>query len=220
MTKKNVIAIDGPVAAGKSIIGQYVATRLGFRYFDTGVIYRSVAWIVHRQNIDELDKLQIELVAAQMSLDLDTSNTNAVIVNGVIVSDELKTQEVTRLSSIVAALPGVRNSMTSLQRNIIDREDVVMVGRDIGSIIAPDAVLKIYLTASVESRARRRFGDLSDQGLDISFSQVLQETISRDERDSSRTDSPLVIPHDAISIDNSEMTIEETVDVILEHYRI
>ena len=220
MTKKNVIAIDGPVAAGKSIIGQYVATRLGFRYFDTGVIYRSVAWIVHRQNIDELDKLQIELVAAQMSLDLDTSNINAVIVNGVIVSDELKTQEVTRLSSIVAALPGVRNSMTSLQRNIIDREDVVMVGRDIGSIIAPDAVLKIYLTASVESRARRRFGDLSDQGLDISFSQVLQETISRDERDSSRTDSPLVIPHDAISIDNSEMTIEETVDVILEHYRI
>jgi len=220
LTKKNVIAIDGPVAAGKSIIGQYVATRLGFRYFDTGVIYRSVAWIVHRQNIDELDKLQIELVAAQMSLDLDTSNTNAVIVNGVIVSDELKTQEVTRLSSIVAALPGVRNSMTSLQRNIIDREDVVMVGRDIGSIIAPDAVLKIYLTASVESRARRRFGDLSDQGLDISFSQVLQETISRDERDSSRTDSPLVIPHDAISIDNSEMTIEETVDVILEHYRI
>ncbi|MBO55881.1 MAG: cytidylate kinase [Dehalococcoidia bacterium] len=220
MTKKNVIAIDGPVAAGKSIIGQYVATRLGFRYFDTGVIYRSVAWIVHRQNIDESDKLQIELVAAQMSLDLDTSNTNAVIVNGVIVSDELKTQEVTRLSSIVAALPGVRNSMTSLQRNIIDREDVVMVGRDIGSIIAPDAVLKIYLTASVESRARRRFGDLSDQGLDISFSQVLQETISRDERDSSRTDSPLVIPHDAISIDNSEMTIEETVDVILEHYRI
>ena len=178
MTKKNVIAIDGPVAAGKSIIGQYVATRLGFRYFDTGVIYRSVAWIVHRQNIDELDKLQIELVAAQMSLDLDTSNINAVIVNGVIVSDELKTQEVTRLSSIVAALPGVRNSMTSLQRNIIDREDVVMVGRDIGSIIAPDAVLKIYLTASVESRARRRFGDLSDQGLDISFSQVLQETIS------------------------------------------
>ncbi len=220
MTKKNVIAIDGPVAAGKSIIGQYVATRLGFRYFDTGVIYRSVAWIVHSQNIDESDKLQIELVAAQMSLDLDTSNTNAVIVNGVIVSDELKTQEVTRLSSIVAALPGVRNSMTSLQRNIIDREDVVMVGRDIGSIIAPDAVLKIYLTASVESRARRRFGDLSDQGLDISFSQVLQETISRDERDSSRTDSPLVIPHDAISIDNSEMTIEETVDVILEHYRI
>jgi len=220
LIKKNVIAIDGPVAAGKSIIGQYVATRLGFRYFDTGVIYRSVAWIVHRQNIDESDKLQIELVAAQMSLDLDTSNTNAVIVNGVIVSDELKTQEVTRLSSIVAALPGVRNSMTSLQRNIIDREDVVMVGRDIGSIIAPDAVLKIYLTASVESRARRRFGDLSDQGLDISFSQVLQETISRDERDSSRTDSPLVIPHDAISIDNSEMTIEETVDVILEHYRI
>ena len=220
MINKNVIAIDGPVAAGKSIIGQRVATRLGFRYFDTGVIYRSVAWVVHSSKIDELNELQIELVASQMRLDLDTENTNVVIVNGVRVSDELKSQEVTRLSSIVAALSGVRNSMVSLQRGIIDQGDVVMVGRDIGTVIAPDAELKIYLTASVESRATRRFNDLISQGSQTSFDQVLDETISRDERDSSRSDSPLAIATDAIEIDNSEMTIEQTVNAILEHYQI
>ena len=220
MINKNVIAIDGPVAAGKSIIGQRVADRLGFRYFDTGVIYRSVAWVVHSSKIDELNELQIELVASRMRLDLDTENTNAVVVNGVSISDELKTQEVTRLSSIVAALPGVRSAMVSLQRDIIQRGKVVMVGRDIGTVIAPNAELKIYLTASVESRAQRRVGDLRSEGLAVSFAQVLHETISRDERDASRLDSPLVIASDAISIDNSEMTIEETVDVILEHYRI
>ena len=135
MINKNVIAIDGPVAAGKSIIGQRVATRLGFRYFDTGVIYRSVAWVVRSRRIDELNESQIELVASQMRLDLDTANTNVVIVNGVRVSDELKSQEVTRLSSIVAAFSGVRNSMVSLQRGIIDHGDVVMVGRDIGTCL-------------------------------------------------------------------------------------
>ena len=155
-----------------------------------------------------------------MRLDLDTENTNVVIVNGVRVSDELKSQEVTRLSSIVAALSGVRNSMVSLQRGIIDHGDVVMVGRDIGTVIAPDAELKIYLTASVESRATRRFNDLISQGSQTSFDQVLDETISRDERDSSRSDSPLVIATDAIEIDNSEMTIEQTVNAILEHYQI
>jgi len=220
LINKNVIAIDGPVAAGKSIIGQRVATRLGFRYFDTGVIYRSVAWVVHSSKIDELNELQIELVASQMRLDLDAENTNVVIVNGIRVSDELKTQEVTRLSSIVAALSGVRNSMISLQRGIIDQGDVVMVGRDIGTVIAPDAELKIYLTASVESRATRRFNDLISQGAHTSFDQVLDETISRDERDSSRSDSPLVSATDAIEIDNSEMTIEQTVNAILEHYQI
>ena len=220
MINKNVIAIDGPVAAGKSIIGQRVATRLGFRYFDTGVIYRSVAWVVRSRRIDELNESQIELVASQMRLDLDTENTNGVIVNGVRVSDELKTQEVTRLSSIVAALSGVRNSMISLQRGIIDQGDVVMVGRDIGTVIAPDAELKIYLTASVKSRATRRFNDLISQGSQTSFDQVLDETISRDERDSSRSDSPLVSATDAIEIDNSEMTIEQTVNAILEHYQI
>ena len=151
---------------------------------------------------------------------MDTENTNAVVVNGVSISDELKTQEVTRLSSIVAALPGVRSAMVSLQRGIIQRGKVVMVGRDIGTVIAPNAELKIYLTASVESRAKRRVEDLRGQGLAVSFDQVLHKTISRDERDSSRLDSPLVIASDAISIDNSEMTIEETVDVILERYRI
>ena len=220
MINKSVIAIDGPVAAGKSVIGKCVATRLGFRYFDTGVIYRAVAWIVHSHKIDELDKLHIELAASQMQLDLDTENTNAVVVNGVSISDELKIQEVTRLSSIVAALPGVRSAMLSLQRGIIQRGNVVTVGRDIGTVIAPNAELKIYLTASVESRAKRRVVDLRSQGLEVSFDQVLHETISRDERDSFRRDSPLVIASDAISIDNSEMTIEETVDVILEHYRI
>ena len=220
MINKNVIAIDGPVAAGKSIIGQRVATRLGFRYFDTGVIYRSVAWVVRSRRIDELNESQIELVASQMRLDLDTENTNVVIVNGVRVSDELKSQEVTRLSSIVAALSGVRNSMVSLQRGIIQRGKVVMVGRDIGTVIAPDAELKIYLTASVESRATRRFNDLISQGSQTSFDQVLDETISRDERDSSRSDSPLAIATDAIEIDNSEMTIEQTVNAILEHYQI
>jgi len=217
---KSVIAIDGPVAAGKSVIGKCVATKLGFRYFDTGVIYRAVAWIVHSHKIDEIDKSRIELAASQMQLDLDTENANAVVVNGVSISDELKTQEVTRLSSIVAALPGVRSAMVSLQRGIIQRGKVVMVGRDIGTVIAPNAELKIYLTASVESRAKRRVEDLRGQGLAVSFDQVLHETISRDERDSSRLDSPLVIASDAISIDNSEMTIEETVDVILERYRI
>ena len=110
--------------------------------------------------------------------------------------------------------------MVSLQRGIIDHGDVVMVGRDIGTVIAPDAELKIYLTASVDSRATRRFNDLISQGSQTSFDQVLDETISRDERDSSRSDSPLVSATDAIEIDNSEMTIEQTVNAILEHYQI
>lgn len=213
------IAIDGPVAAGKTVVGRTLANRLGFTYLDTGVMYRAVAWAVKAYDVDQADILAIEQIAADMDLHVDEEDDAAVVINGISVKDELRNPEVTKLSSVVATLADVRKTLVILQRVIADKNDVVMVGRDIGTVVLPNADLKIYITASVDERARRRFDDMRSEGLDTSFETVLGQTKDRDARDSTRNESPLLIAHDAVTIDTGDLSVDETVEIIIRRFQ-
>ncbi|MEC9308847.1 MAG: (d)CMP kinase [Chloroflexota bacterium] len=219
MSNSHKIAIDGPVAAGKTVVGSTLANRLGFTYLDTGVMYRAVAWAVRAYDIDQTDILAIEQIAVDMDLHVDEEDGAAVVINGISVKDELRDPEVTKLSSVVATLADVRKTLVILQRVIADKNDIVMVGRDIGTVVLPNADLKIYITASVEERARRRFNDMRSEGLDTSFESVLEQTKDRDARDSTRNESPLLIAYDAVTIDTVGLSVDETVELIIGRFQ-
>ena len=219
MSSSHKIAIDGPVAAGKTIVGSTLANRLGFTYLDTGVMYRAVAWAVREYDVDPTDILAIEQIAADMDLYVDEEDSAAVVINGISVKDELRDPEVTKLSSVVATLADVRKTLVILQRVMADKNDIVMVGRDIGTVVLPNADLKIYITASVEERARRRFNDMRNEGLDTSFESVLEQTKDRDARDSTRNESPLLIAYDAVKIDTVDLSVDETVEIIIGRFQ-
>ena len=219
MSISHKIAIDGPVAAGKTVVGRALANRLGFTYLDTGVMYRAVAWTVRAYDVDQTNILAIEQIAVNMDLHMDEEDSAAVVINGISVKDELRDPEVTRLSSVVATLADVRKTLVILQRVIADKDDIVMIGRDIGTVVLPNADLKIYITATVEERARRRFDDMRNGGLDTSFELVLGETKDRDARDSTRNESPLLIAHDAVTIDTVNLSVAETVEIIIGRFQ-
>ena len=219
MSISHKIAIDGPVAAGKTVVGRALENRLGFTYLDTGVMYRAVAWTVRAYDVDQTNILAIEQIAVNMDLHMDEEDSAAVVINGISVKDELRDPEVTRLSSVVATLADVRKTLVILQRVIADKDDIVMIGRDIGTVVLPNADVKIYITASVEERARRRFYDTRNEGLDTSFELVLGETKDRDARDSTRNESPLLIAHDAVTIDTVNLSVAETVEIIIGRFQ-
>ena len=205
-----VIAIDGPAGSGKSTVAQVLAARLNLHYLDTGAMYRAVAFAVIHQQIDIHDIEKV--IQAAKSLDLQLTQESCV-VNGIEATEEIRGQEVTLLVSQVAAVPEVRAEMVKRQRTWAEeRNGGVMEGRDIGSVVFPDASLKIYLTASEEVRAQRRAAEIEEGDV----ASIAADIERRDTVDTQRSASPLMEAEDAIVVDTSEMTLEQVVDHVIE----
>jgi cytidylate kinase len=204
-----VIAIDGPAAAGKSTIARRLADRLGFTYIDSGAMYRALAFWALRENLDPADMHRMEQLAMAASIELERG-TSRVLLNGEDVTDAIRAPEVSAAASVVAAIPGVRRALVEKQRAIGAQENVVMEGRDIGSVVFPNADLKIYLDARPEERARRRAAEVNGDRASVA-SQIRE----RDERDRTRAEAPLTQAPDAVYVDSTGKSIEEVEDSIL-----
>lgn len=212
------IAIDGPAGAGKSTIAKLVAKELGYIYVDTGAMYRGMAIYFLKQNIPSGDREKIAETCKDANVSIGYENgVQQIYLNGENVTTMLREEAVGNMASISSAVPEVREQLLSLQRNLAEKENVVMDGRDIGTNILPNADTKIYLTASVETRAKRRFLELQEKGVDCNIEAIAQDIAERDSRDMNREIAPLRQAEDAVLIDSSDMTIEEVVQAILSH---
>ena len=210
------IAIDGPAGAGKSTIAKIVAKKMGAIYVDTGAMYRAIALYLIRAGISADDKEGIEKSCDDASVSIEYKDgAQIVILNGENVNDYLRSEEVGNMASKSSANARVREKLVSLQRELARTKDVVMDGRDIGTVVLPDANLKIYLTASAKTRAQRRAKELIEKGEEVDINVIEKEIIERDERDMTREISPLKKADDAIEIDSSDMTIDEVTDKII-----
>lgn len=209
------IAIDGPAGAGKSTVARMVAGQLGYVYIDTGAMYRAVTLSAQRLSITAEQEVELAGMLRSMKIELEPGETGqAIYVNGEDVTDLIRSREVTRSVSYFAASAIVREVLSSMQRELAARKGVVMDGRDIGSHVLPDAELKVFLTASVQVRAARRFQELTGDNV-ISLAQLEKEIAERDRLDEQRDISPLIRAVDAIEMDSSDMTIEEVVGAIV-----
>lgn len=212
------IAIDGPAGAGKSTIAKLVAKELGYIYVDTGAMYRGMAIYFLKQNIPSGDREKIAETCKDANVSIGYENgVQQIYLNGENVTTMLREEAVGNMASISSAVPEVREQLLSLQRNLAEKENVVMDGRDIGTNILPNADTKIYLTASVETRAKRRFLELQEKGVDCNIEAIAQDIAERDSRDMNREIAPLRQAEDAVLIDSSDMPIEEVVQAILSH---
>ncbi len=210
------IAIDGPAGAGKSTIAKKVSAALDFIYIDTGAMYRAVALKAIRENIDTKSQEMLSEIVKNIDITLShVDNTQRIFLDGEDVSDLIRTPEVSVGASNVAVFPEVRLKMVDLQRKIAKDKDIVMDGRDIGSYVLPNANLKIFLTASVDERAKRRYIELTQKGQNVSLEEVKKDMIFRDNNDSSRAFAPLVKVLDAIEVDTTALSIDEVVEKIL-----
>ena len=217
MTK---IAIDGPAGAGKSSISKKVAKKLGYVYIDTGAMYRTVGLKAVRCGIETTDAEGVGSILADLDIDIRHEGVEQYIyLDGENVSDKIRTPEISMAASNVSAIPAVRVAMVDMQRKLAQNHDVVMDGRDIGSFVLPDAEIKIFLTASVEARAKRRFSELIEKGEKVGFEDVKAEMIQRDKNDSTRAVSPLVVADGATVIDTSLLSFDESVNTVIEHIR-
>ena len=205
---KKIIAVDGPAGAGKSTVSKICAARLGYTYIDTGAMYRAVGLKVL------LSGKSVEDVTRDIDIKLDEAAR--VFLDGEDVTKKIRTPEVSRAASDVAKFGVVRKKLTQLQREMAARGSVIMDGRDIGTQVLPNADLKIFLTATVEERARRRFEELKAKGIVADFAQIVQEISLRDKQDSEREIAPLAQAEDAILLDSTHLTIEQVVEKILE----
>lgn len=214
------IAIDGPAGAGKSTIAKRVAKELGFIYVDTGAMYRSMALYFLRNNIAGDDEEAVSNACADITVSLDYKDgEQQVLLNGENVTSLIRTEEVSMMTSDTSKYAKVREKLVSLQRKLAQEKDVIMDGRDIGTCVLPDADLKIYLTASSEERARRRYKEQTERGIECSLSQIEKDIIARDEQDMNRDVSPLRQAEDAVLVDASDMTIEEVVAELIRLYK-
>ena len=211
----HVITIDGPTASGKGTIARLIAQRLGWRILDSGALYRLVALAAQKHSIalDDIESLQplaahldVEFVAGEGAEEM------AVLLEGEDVTLDLRAETTGNGASKVAALPVVREALLERQRAFLQEPGLIADGRDMGTVVFPDALVKIFLTASAEERARRRYNQLKDKGLGVTMRSLLDEIAERDERDRSRAASPLVPAEDAVELDTSELSIDEVVD--------
>jgi len=210
-----VIAIDGPAGAGKSTVAQLAAKKLGYTYIDTGAMYRAVAWkVLQQQAAVTAERIVAAVKDIEVALHYEAGRTT-VTVDGEDVTEAIRTPEVTAIVSQVASLGPVREKMVDLQRIMAKRGAVVMDGRDIATNVLPDADVKIFLTASIEERAQRRWKELQAKGYDIDLEQLQQEIAARDKADSERAISPLVQAPEAQLLDTTGMTIDQVVNSIL-----
>ena len=211
----NVIALDGPVASGKTVVGRELARRLAFRYLDTGIMYRAITWLALHCATPIEDEEGLGNLANLHPIRLSDREGDQVWVGKHQVGPELRDARVERQVSLVARVPQVRLALVRQQRTLAQEGNIVMVGRDIGTVVLPHAGIKVFLSASPEQRARRRWRDLVDQGQDLEFEQVLRETIERDDIDSNRADSPLRAAEDALTLDTGQLTVDQVVEQIL-----
>ena len=211
------IAIDGPAGAGKSTIAKRVSKELGFIYVDTGAMYRAIAVYMMQNQIDIHDDAAVQKACSKISISIAYSDDGEqqVILNGENVTGLIRTEEVSKMASVTSANPAVRATLLDLQRDLAAKEDVLMDGRDIGTNILPHAQLKIYLTASVETRAKRQ----QEKGDTHTLEEIEEEIRDRDQRDMSREIAPLRQAEDAILVDSSDLSIDEVVERIKECYR-
>lgn len=213
------IAIDGPAGAGKSTIAKTIAKKLEFIYVDTGAMYRAMALYFIRNGIDPSDENAINAACADVHVGIAYENgAQQVLLNGENVTGLIRTEEVGNMASKTSAYPTVRATLQDLQRDLAKKADILMDGRDIGTNVLPDADLKIYLTASSEIRARRRYDELIEKGEKADLAQIEKDIIIRDKQDMERKIAPLKKAEDAVLVDSSDMTIEEVVECILEEF--
>ena len=217
MTK---IAIDGPAGAGKSTISKKVAKELGYVYIDTGAMYRAVGLKAVRMGIDTKDEKGVTAILPDLDIDIRHEGVEQKIyLDGEDVSEKIRTPEISMAASNVSAIGAVRTALVDMQRKLAQNHDVVMDGRDIATYVLPDAEVKIFLTASVEARAGRRYKELIEKGENVSLEDVKAEMIQRDENDSTRAVSPLKVADDATVIDNSDLSLEDSVNKVVEFIR-
>ena len=207
------VAVDGPAGSGKSTITKMVAKDLGYNYVDTGAMYRGLTYDFLKNNLTELDEKKIELLLSKVKFEVKfIDRVQYVFVNGEDISEKIRTAEVSKFTSLFAKSPAVREFLIDTQRNLAMSNNIIMDGRDIASVVLPNADVKIFLTASVEERARRRVLDFERQGVvDIDFDKVKADIAARDYQDENRDIAPLVKVDDAVLIDTTNLTITEVV---------
>ena len=215
-THKIAVAVDGPAGAGKSSISKIVAKKLGYLYIDTGAMYRSVTWAVLHNHIDVNNQKAVEALLPELDLTMEASDDSCkVFIAGQDVTDFIRTPQVNNAVSIVASYKGVRQYLVERQRLMAEAGGVILDGRDIGSVVLPNAELKIYLTASVEARAMRRYLEVRGTVNEQTLEDIKDSVMQRDDMDKNRKESPLIQVEDAVLVDSSEMTFDETVEHIL-----
>ena len=213
------IAIDGPAGAGKSTIAKRLAKKLGFIYVDTGAMYRAMAYYFLQHNIDAKDENAIAAACPDVDVTITYENgEQQVRLNGENVNGVIRNEEVGNMASSTSVYPVVRKKLVELQRQLAKSADVIMDGRDIGTCVLPDAQVKIYLTASSATRAKRRYDELTEKGVSCDLAEIEKDIIDRDYRDMHRETSPLRQAEDAVLVDSSEMNIDEVVDAIYQVY--
>ena len=211
------VAIDGPAGAGKSSVAKAAAKELGFVYVDTGAIYRTIALHVLRQGVDPHDAPAVEALLPHIQVELAyTPEGQKMLLNGEDVTGLIRTPEVSMATSACSAIPAVRAYLLQLQRDLAEKNNVLMDGRDIGTCVLPDAPAKIYLTASSAVRAGRRYKELVEKGMECDLAEIERDIIDRDYRDMNRENSPLRQAEDAVLVDSSCMTVEQVIAAILE----
>lgn len=218
MEKKISIAIDGPAGAGKSTIARRLAKELGYYYVDTGAIYRTVAyffdlWGISPKDIDGITRYIDELT---VGIEYDEEGVQHMIMNGMDVTEDIRTQEIAQKTSLVSAQPIVREMLLDMQRDVAKQHNVIMDGRDIGTVVLPKATVKIFLTASAEVRAQRRTKELAAKGQKADYNKVLKEIQQRDYQDTHREVAPLKMARDSVKLDTSELDIEGVIAAIKE----
>ena len=212
-----VITVDGPSGAGKGTISRILAKKLGFHYLDSGALYRILGIAAQRHQVDTSNNKGLVTLAEHMDIRFDSSETGDInaLLEGEDITQEMRTEDTGALASLVASHPLVRSALLKRQRMFATEPGLIADGRDMGTVVFPDAVLKIYLTASIEERANRRYKELLAKGEDVSLRGLIEQVRTRDDRDMSRDASPLVPAEDAVELDTSEQTIQEVTDTVL-----
>ena len=216
----NNIAIDGPAGAGKSTIAKKLAKELGYVYVDTGAMYRAMAYYFLTNNISSDDEAAIAKACDNVNVSIAyKNNEQQVLLNGENISDKIRNEEVRNMPSATSVYPVVRTKLVELQRQLAQKENVIMDGRDIGTVVLPNANVKIYLTASSKVRAQRRFDELTEKGISCKFDEIEKDIIDRDYRDMHRETSPLKQADDAVLLDSSDMDIDAVIEKMKEIIR-
>jgi len=211
------VALDGPAGAGKSTIAQKVSKSLGHIYVDTGALYRTIGLAASRENVEPVPSVEVDELLSKITVDLtfNECGEQIVLLNGEDVSGLIRTPEASMMASRISAVPSVRAYLLDLQRNMAKTHNVIMDGRDIGTVVLPDAQVKIFLTASPEARATRRYKELCEKGMDVKYEDILADVNTRDYNDSHRETAPLKPAEGCVIVDTTELDFEQSVEKII-----